>query len=63
VNVNTAQFQAITERVAQLEATVARLEARLYQATAAEEVLRRAGYDEPIPRPAPRRPRHLKAIR
>jgi hypothetical protein len=45
--VNTAEVAALTERVNQLEAAYADLAERLYQATVAEEVLRRAHRGEP----------------
>jgi hypothetical protein len=63
VNMDTGEFAALTARVSQLETAYADLAERLYQATAAEEVLRRAGYGEPVPRPAPRGPRRLRAVR
>jgi hypothetical protein len=65
VNVDTAEFAALTERVAGLEREYAGLAGRVADATTAEEIIRRASWPQPaIPaRPARRsRPSHLKAV-
>jgi hypothetical protein len=62
VIVDTAQFAAITERVATLEAAYAEPAGWVEQATAAEAVLRRARGGEPAPRIVRSRPQHLRAV-
>jgi hypothetical protein len=73
VNVDTAEFAALTERVAGLEREFGELAGRVADATTAEEIIRRAGLPEPMlygpagapaPKPArrPARARHLSAV-
>jgi hypothetical protein len=66
VNVDTAEFQAITGKVGELEATVAGLGRRLELATTAAGILRAAGMDAAVPamRPPARhtRRRHLSLV-
>lgn len=62
MNVDTAEFAALAERVAALEAAYAELAGWVEQATAAEAVMRRARDNEPAPRTVRGRARHLRAV-
>ncbi len=55
MNVDTAEFAALAERVAALEAAYAELAGWVQQATAAEAIMRRARDGEPAPWPLARR--------
>jgi hypothetical protein len=72
VNVDTGQFEAITDRLAAVEDSMAVLDARLHDVARLHEIVtgqqaRRQRIDAILdsagtPAPPPRRPRHLRAV-
>jgi hypothetical protein len=64
MNVDTGEFRALTERVAELEQRVAAAQRMAEDAVRLNEIIRDAGNPNPAHAshlPAPR-PRHLKAV-
>jgi hypothetical protein len=66
MNVDTAEFEAITGKVGELEATVAYLTRRLELATSTAGILAAAGLAAAMPAPTLQtrraRPRHLRLV-